>query len=262
MRNAKRIPGTPRRVCSAGTLVRLALVFALLASSLALTGCDGWFFGGDILGWIGSYLEDYDDAGEVAEEAAEQGDVELTLTHPAGASPNVFTTGWVFGARCVVSGEDGQVDISDQVRWGGTGDFSPQQGRTSRPSFDGPGANQIVLTVEYGGETYEQTFSVSAVSPAGYACVGDQAMAPADGHGCPACPHNPKGPITSGSPNVFVRGRPAARLGDHGVHAACCGPNTFEITSGDSSVMINGRPAAKIGSDTMHCGGVGTITGG
>lgn len=77
-----------------------------------------------------------------------------------------------------------------------------------------------------------------------------------------ACAHPTVGPITTGSPNVFVNGRPAARVGDIGVHAACCGPNTFKIISGDSQVLINGRPAAKIGSQTNHCGGVGSIVGG
>ena len=129
----------------------------------------------------------------------------------------------------------------------------------SRPSFGAPGANTIELSIEVGGKTHRQEFAVSAVSPAGYAAVGDQAKCDADSHGCPADPHTVVGPIVSGSPNVFVGGKPAARVGDVGVHAACCGPNRFEIVGGDGSVMINGRPAAKIGSETRHCGGTGSI---
>lgn len=87
--------------------------------------------------------------------------------------------------------------------------------------------NTIKISVEVDGMTYVQQLDVSCVSPAGYACVGDQSMCPKCSHGCPACPHATVGPITTGSPNVHVRGRPAARVGDTGVAAACCGPNTF-----------------------------------
>lgn len=119
-----------------------------------------------------------------------------------------------------------------------------------------------MLSVIIDNKQYSKTFSVNAVSPAGYAYIGMRASCPSDAHGCMACAHPTVGPITTGSPNVFVNGRPAARVGDIGVHAACCGPNTFKIISGDSQVLINGRPAAKIGSQTNHCGGVGSIVGG
>ncbi|MBN2583889.1 MAG: PAAR domain-containing protein [Planctomycetes bacterium] len=98
------------------------------------------------------------------------------------------------------------------------------------------------------------------MSPASYACVGGQAKCDADVHGCPACPHIVVGPITTGSPLVLVGGKPAARVGDKGTHAACCGSNTFEITSGDDQVLIDGRPAAKLGTSlTKHCGGDGKL---
>jgi uncharacterized Zn-binding protein involved in type VI secretion len=105
-----------------------------------------------------------------------------------------------------------------------------------------------------------KSFMVEAVSPAGYAHVGSLAQCPADAHGCPACPHPVVGPIQTGSHTIFINGQPAARVGDTGVHTACCGPNTFTIATGDSTVLIGGRPAAKIGeSITHHCGGTGTI---
>jgi uncharacterized Zn-binding protein involved in type VI secretion len=190
-----------------------------------------------------------------AEDEEDLGPAVISLTYPAGRSPNVFTTGWLFGATCTA----GDKDYSDQVKWSGTGSFSPDMGTRSRPSFDAEGANTITLSVKIGDKDYSRTFSVNAISPAGYACVGMMAKCDADAHGGPADPMTVKGPITTGSSHVLVNGRPAARVGDVGVHSACVGPNTFEIVSGDSSVLINGRAAAKVGSTTKHCGGMGKI---
>ena len=53
---------------------------------------------------------------------------------------------------------------------------------------------------------------------------------------------------------------PVATVGDQGVHASCCGPNTFTITTGDPRVLINGKPAAWEHSEVEHCGGVGYMT--
>ena len=184
------------------------------------------------------------------------GNVTLALTYPAGRSPNIFTSGWVFGAKCTASG----VDISNTVNWSGSGTFSPSVGSTSRPVFP-VGSNTIKLSVNVANKTYEKTFTVNAMSPELYAAKGMKAKAPADAHGCPACPHPVVGPITTGSPNVFVNGRPAARVGDSGVHAACCGSNTFKITGGDDRILINGRRAVMIGDATQHCGGVGSVIG-
>jgi uncharacterized Zn-binding protein involved in type VI secretion len=113
--------------------------------------------------------------------------------------------------------------------------------------------------VQVGDKVITKTYPVVAVSPAGYAGLGGLARCPVDAHGCPACPHNVVGPITTGSPQVIIGGRPAARVGDKGIHAACCGLNIFEIVGGDPEVLIDGRPAAKVGSPTKHCGGAGTI---
>lgn len=92
--------------------------------------------------------------------------------------------------------------------------------------------------------------------------LGDKALIPADAHGCPACPHTATGPAIAGSPNVFVNGRPAIRVNDPGIHAACCGPNLWNAKTGSRSVFINGRSAHRLGDLVKHCGGMGsTIEG-
>ena len=237
---------------------RFLLIALLLFTIPVLSGCNGNYSEYEAMQAIEDYLAGLLDEGEeVVEGDIVKDGVTLLLTHPAGRSPKVFTTGWVFGARCSYDGND----YSSAVKWSGSASFSPDKGSPSRPSFSGVGANQIVLSIVIDNKQYSKTFNVNAVSPAGYACVGMQAACPADAHGSPACPLATIGPITTGSPNVFVNGRPAARVGDVGVHAACAGPNTFKIAGGDSQVLINGRPAAKIGSSTEHCGGMGSIVG-
>ena len=200
----------------------------------------------------------YDDkAGDDNPEDDEDEPFSLRLTYPAGYSPKVFTHGWVFGA----SARLGDKDLSESVKWTGTGSFFPDTGPRSRPSFAAPGTNQIVLSVETKKGTRIESFSVEAVSPAGYAHVNSTARCDADAHGCPACPHPVVGEIITGSPLVFVNGLPAARVGDSGIHRACCGPNTFTVASGNPEVVIDGRPAARIGDTTRHCGGTGSIVG-
>ena len=241
---------------------RKFLVAAMLSAlAVPLVGCNN-YSEEEILAEIRRLLNERsgeDDETESDEE--EFGSVTLSLTYPAGRSPSVFTSGWVFGARCMVKNGDSEQDMSHLVKWSGTGTFNPSTGNISRPVFDREGAHTITISAEVGGKIHEKTVTVNAVFPIGYASVGSLAACEADAHGCPACPHPTEGPVTSGSPNVFVNGRPAARVGDDGVHAACCGPNRFRITGGDSSVLINGRPAAKVGSPTEHCGGSGSIIG-
>lgn len=62
------------------------------------------------------------------------------------------------------------------------------------------------------------------------------------------------GPVTSGSQNVFINAKPAARVMDVGVAVPCCSANTYMIAKGSSTVFINGTPAARIGDMTLHCG--------
>lgn len=89
--------------------------------------------------------------------------------------------------------------------------------------------------------------------------VTDNAFNPADAHGCPACPHPVIGPGIMGSPDILVNGLQPLRIGDPGVHAACCGPNTWVVAMGSSSVYFNNIPAARLGDMTAHCGGVGSL---
>src|SRR5207253_8441213 len=80
--------------------------------------------------------------------------------------------------------------------------------------------------------------------------LGDKAQVDADAHGCPACPHPAVGPIVTGSPDVFVNSKPAARQDDLGIHAVCCGPNTFTIQRGSPTVYVNGKPFARMNDQT------------
>ncbi|HZQ00119.1 MAG TPA: PAAR domain-containing protein [Reyranella sp.] len=92
--------------------------------------------------------------------------------------------------------------------------------------------------------------------------VGDLAGAQVDTHGCPGCPHPPVGPAIAGSANVNINNLPAFRQGDAGMHAVCCGPNTWTAQKGSSTVNINGKPAMRQNDMTKHCGGVGQMTAG
>ncbi|MDR2051103.1 MAG: PAAR domain-containing protein [Deltaproteobacteria bacterium] len=89
--------------------------------------------------------------------------------------------------------------------------------------------------------------------------VGDKANCPADSHGKSCCAHNVTGPATRGSPDVFIDGRPALRLGDPGVHASCCGSNTWVTAEGSKKVLINDIPAVRLHDATAHCGGSGRM---
>ena len=92
--------------------------------------------------------------------------------------------------------------------------------------------------------------------------LGDKSQVPADAHGCPACPHPALGPAIGGSANVFVNSRPALRVGDRGIHAACCGPNTWACKTGSTTVYINGQGAHRLGDMDEHCGGLGKLVEG
>ena len=92
--------------------------------------------------------------------------------------------------------------------------------------------------------------------------LGDKSQVPADAHGCPACPHPVVGPAIDGSPNVLTNGLRSVRVGDPGVHAACCGPNKWNAKMGSSTVFINNKAAHRLSDMVKHCGGIGkTITG-
>ena len=69
---------------------------------------------------------------------------------------------------------------------------------------------------------------------------GKQAARAGDDAGC-------AGPIIEGSPDVFINGKPAAVQGDK---TGCGG----SIVSGASGVFINGKPMARMG-DAAGCSG-------
>ena len=87
--------------------------------------------------------------------------------------------------------------------------------------------------------------------------VGDASNVPVDAHGCPACPHPAVGPAIQGSPDVLVNKLPAVRVGDKGVHAACCNTNQWTAQAGSATVFINNKKAHRMGDSDTHCGGTG-----
>lgn len=89
--------------------------------------------------------------------------------------------------------------------------------------------------------------------------LGDYAHAPVDAHGCPACPHSPMGPAVAGSPDVLINGLPALRVGDPGMHFACCGSNLWSAQTGSSTVFFNDLPVHRQDDLTTHCGGPGRL---
>lgn len=68
--------------------------------------------------------------------------------------------------------------------------------------------------------------------------------------------------IKTGSPTVFVNGKPAARVGDIGYSHGCDNIEYLHpmhapvITTGSSKVFINGKPAARVGDSTSCLDGI------
>lgn len=81
--------------------------------------------------------------------------------------------------------------------------------------------------------------------------------------GLPCCPHGRTGTNATGSPNVFINGAAAHRVGDTGP-CNCPHGGTFQSTSGSSTVFVNGRPLTRIGDATacVVCGMPGAHVGG
>lgn len=93
----------------------------------------------------------------------------------------------------------------------------------------------------------------------GQARLGDCSQIMACVHGCPACPHPAVGPAIQGSTDTLTNSMPSMRVGDHGVHAACCNTNTWEAQKGSTSVFINNKAAHRLNDPDKHCGGIGKI---
>lgn len=70
-------------------------------------------------------------------------------------------------------------------------------------------------------------------------------------------PHCSPYVIATGSTDVFINGRSAARVGDisspHLVPSRICFGHVAPIILGSTKVMINGRPAAYVGSYLAGC---------
>ena len=214
---------------------------------------------GDII--TGTFYMRYDGKEESTMTfALKPGELVPELLFPLGSSPKVFDKGWLFGASFKITGKnDEEVDLSENIQWSGTASFEPDKGPSSRPAFNSIGENKIILTVEHEGKKYSKEYKVSTVPSSLYAHIGSMALCPSDAHGCIACAHTVTGPVITGNGNVLIDGMPVACEGDRGVHAGCCGGNSFVITGGDPEVLINGKKVAKIGSSTQHCGGNGHI---
>jgi len=75
--------------------------------------------------------------------------------------------------------------------------------------------------------------------------------------GDPGVTHCSSYTIATGSPDVRINGRPAARVGDsstrHLKPGLICPPHTAKINSGAATVYINGQPAARVGSTLAGC---------
>lgn len=83
-------------------------------------------------------------------------------------------------------------------------------------------------------------------------------MAMAARQGDLGVPHCSPYTIATGSGDVKINGRAAARVGDFSTPhlfpgGKFCPPHVAPITSGSTSVLINGRPAARVGSGLAMC---------
>lgn len=76
------------------------------------------------------------------------------------------------------------------------------------------------------------------------------------GDNCTGHDSCPSVPLVEGSPNVFINGRPAGRVGDHYSSHGCIVHSSHQdvIVSGSGTVFINGKPAARVG-DPVSLGG-------
>ena len=70
------------------------------------------------------------------------------------------------------------------------------------------------------------------------------------GHGCYA-PQK----LLEGSPNVFVEGKPANRVGDKIQPHCCDGCHPSTSSKGSSKVFVNGKQLMRVG-DRANCGSV------
>lgn len=76
------------------------------------------------------------------------------------------------------------------------------------------------------------------------------------GDSCTGHDSCPSVPLVECSPNVFINGMGAGRVGDHYAAHGCVTHASHQdvIAAGSSTVFINGRPAARVG-DAVSIGG-------
>ena len=84
--------------------------------------------------------------------------------------------------------------------------------------------------------------------------LGDIALVTGDAHSCSICPHVASGPAIDGSNNVFINSKNAVRKNDRGIHAVCCGNNTYTADQGSNNVYVNSKPLVRMSDKTKHCG--------
>lgn len=179
------------------------------------------------------------------------------LRSPFEGSPKILTRGWQMEAHVRVDLPEVSGEFAPSIRWTGSGTFSNETGPLSTPTFFEPGLNFVKLSLRIKERDYASTFYFYAKDASRYARLGSIAQCPSDAHGCPACPHPVIGPLIQASPNYTIDGLPIARVGDLGVHQACCGPNSYSVVAGDPEIIINGKQVPRIGDRTRHCGGDG-----
>ena len=81
--------------------------------------------------------------------------------------------------------------------------------------------------------------------------------------GLPCCPHGRTGTNSEGSPNVFINGQPAHRLGDGG-GIACPHGGFFQSVEASKTVFVNGVGLTRVGDATVCvvCGMAGVHVSG
>lgn len=68
--------------------------------------------------------------------------------------------------------------------------------------------------------------------------------------GLDCCPHGRTGTNSTGSPNVFINGNAAQRVGDSGA-ISCPHGGSFKSVQGSQTVFVNHIPLTRIGDQTV-----------
>lgn len=92
--------------------------------------------------------------------------------------------------------------------------------------------------------------------------IGDSTSGTCD-VGLPCCPHGRTGTNSEGSPDVFINGQPAHRLGDGGA-TNCPHAGFFQSIVASATVFVNGKGLTRVGDATVcvGCGMTGSHVSG